>query len=879
MESINQDLQASYNIIKLLEGSNIQSEAVFLSLPGIFAVLNDNDEILRGNYTLANYFGVDLEDILRRSFSDLFNEKNWQIFSSFLKQLRDPAVQVDRVEVELGIDDADMLSGEKAHYWHLRKMDVSSRSEGQLIIVLGEDISQLRESEKNLNEIFASIPLGIFTISGEGVIEEWCSSYMTVLLDDTEFIGKSITDVLFRPAMESLSNEEKDGVASVEFVLGQGSVTYDMLEPFFPKQIFLPNPQLKHEGRWLKITYQPVIYDDVVKRLLIILEDKTDIVKAAEMKKKAQLLEDISVKRVLQLKQVDSKCLHLYVKELNNLVSRLKAEVSAKAPVKQVFATTHSIKGIARVAEFGFIKEVAHRFETFLEQKQTLDDTECQSALENLFQEFSDMYALYGAIYSSVHQGRRAKPEGGSQLPVDQRLYSLFNQYNSLLDVPDSLNKTFQLDQLFWGLLSYHYAFASTLEEGLVNQANRTAEGLGKAVKLHFDWGDVLLKANLRSALNECLVHLINNAVDHGIETPDERLAQQKERYGNIKVTVYEKDQQLYCEVTDDGQGIDVRKIRETAIQKSVVNTMEIADMTDREALQLILHPGFSTSESVSETSGRGIGMEAIMRILDDYNGVIHIDSKVGKGSSFQLSYQMLGREDLKFVKHCYPLSYFKKVLAEQIETMQHQNELSIQMSFDDDFEKGVFYGDLIKSVVACTTFICNLAYRGKITARWSLFKNAYLRCQCEVVESVESRQPDAQVEAPIEMCRYFIVKDNGTVLEENDIIDLQLGYYFQSERSPRIIVGFTNKVEKEMVRTTYERIRQVAEELDVSVEFSSDKEKVNMLIYPTFSRGNQSNHLPLPGFTVSSSKKIILQDMLRGLESLVSRENPFKRC
>ena len=88
MDSINQDLQASYNIIKLLEGSNIKSETVFLSLPGIFAVVNDNDEILKGNYTVANYLQADIEDILRKPFSNLFEEKNWKIFSMYLKELR-----------------------------------------------------------------------------------------------------------------------------------------------------------------------------------------------------------------------------------------------------------------------------------------------------------------------------------------------------------------------------------------------------------------------------------------------------------------------------------------------------------------------------------------------------------------------------------------------------------------------------------------------------------------------------------------------------------------------------------------------------------------------------------------------------------------------
>ncbi|MCG8336441.1 MAG: ATP-binding protein [Proteobacteria bacterium] len=871
MESINHDLQASYSVIKLLEGSNLNSERVFQSLPGVFAIINEKGEILRGNKTVANHLNCQFEDILKKPFANLFAEENWTIFSKHLNQLRNRGIDREHVEFELGIEDPDMISGERVHYWHLGTMNVSSPAEGDLTIIIGEDISLLRESEQKLNEVFSTIPLGIFTINLEGKIEDYYSSHLELLLGQKDLTGRTIGNVLFEPIMDDLTEEEQEGVVSLDFILGQGASTYDMLEPFFPKQIFFPVPHQEDKGRWLKIKYQPVIYDDTVKRLLVILEDRTEIVKTREIQKKARLLEDQSIQRVFQLKQLDAGGLHLYLKELGHLIQRLEEEQKTQVGKNKLFATTHGIKGIARVAGFTFLQAAASNLESSFQNTTDIISDNVDKRFQELFNEYAAIFSLYKAIYPEKASLFSAKETGKSNEEKDNPLGDMFSRYNSLLNAPSSLNKTFQIDQLFWGLLSYHYTFASTLEEGLQTQAAKTAKSLGKKVIIHFDWGNVLVKTSVLSALNECLIHLINNAIDHGIESPEDRIKAGKEPVGNVKIIVGEKDSVLTCDVSDDGKGLDDIKIRETAAQKGIKTTLELTEMSNSEILQLILHPGFSTAKSVTDTSGRGIGMEAVTSNLEKFRGAIHIESNKGIGTNFHLSFQLIGRDDLQFAKRCYPLSYFKKVINDYLDTIIRDHQFDIETDFEKGFEKGVYYGDLVKAIVCFSTYIGNYASKGKLLVQFSLAKDFYIRCSCKVVEPKQSQVTTPQFKTPLQLCSYFIQKDNGVLLEKDSIVDLQIPCYFHAKGAPDLFIGFTQKVDPKLAKSTFNKIKEVASELDVNVEFSGNKEKVNMLIYPSISKHRNKLLLPYPGFTVNSSKKMIQHDMLGGIERLVT--------
>jgi two-component system chemotaxis sensor kinase CheA len=132
-------------------------------------------------------------------------------------------------------------------------------------------------------------------------------------------------------------------------------------------------------------------------------------------------------------------------------------------------------------------------------------------------------------------------------------------------------------------------------------------------------------------------VHLLRNAVDHGIETPEERLRQGKPAAGRIWLqSRYEKGGVL-IEIADDGRGIDVDRIREVAIRQGLVSPEESRLITDEQSMRFLFMPGFSTSEKVSEVSGRGVGMDVVKENVQRLRGILDVDTELGRGTIFRV--------------------------------------------------------------------------------------------------------------------------------------------------------------------------------------------------------------------------------------------------
>lgn len=164
------------------------------------------------------------------------------------------------------------------------------------------------------------------------------------------------------------------------------------------------------------------------------------------------------------------------------------------------------------------------------------------------------------------------------------------------------------------------------------------ARELDKPIELSMSGEDTELDKQVLDALSEPLVHLVRNAVDHGIESPDERENAGKSRTGHVQLTAAYVGDRVEISVQEDGRGLDAAKLTQRAVEKGVITADVAATMTEREAFELIFKPGFSTTEAISNISGRGVGMDAVKTKVADLNGRVDIDSAKGVGSSFTIS-------------------------------------------------------------------------------------------------------------------------------------------------------------------------------------------------------------------------------------------------
>jgi two-component system chemotaxis sensor kinase CheA len=158
-----------------------------------------------------------------------------------------------------------------------------------------------------------------------------------------------------------------------------------------------------------------------------------------------------------------------------------------------------------------------------------------------------------------------------------------------------------------------------------------------KEVELIIDGGETTADKNILEEIKDSLMHMIRNAVDHGIETPSERKRLGKPPVATIWLRGYQTPTHIVIEVADDGQGLDIEKIKQTALKRGLFSAEELANMTPSQIHALILSPGFSTRTFITEISGRGIGLDVVRTKVEKLKGNIQIESTYGKGSTFRI--------------------------------------------------------------------------------------------------------------------------------------------------------------------------------------------------------------------------------------------------
>ena len=163
------------------------------------------------------------------------------------------------------------------------------------------------------------------------------------------------------------------------------------------------------------------------------------------------------------------------------------------------------------------------------------------------------------------------------------------------------------------------------------------ALGCGKQVQIEMEGKETELDKTIIEAIKDPLTHLIRNAVDHGIEPPEQRKAAGKNPVGRLCLRAFHEGGQVNIEITDDGAGLNQQKIRDKAVQKGLVNADQASRMSEREINNLIFLPGFSTAEKVTNVSGRGVGMDVVKTNIEKIGGIVDVQSKKDQGTTVRM--------------------------------------------------------------------------------------------------------------------------------------------------------------------------------------------------------------------------------------------------
>jgi two-component system chemotaxis sensor kinase CheA len=158
-----------------------------------------------------------------------------------------------------------------------------------------------------------------------------------------------------------------------------------------------------------------------------------------------------------------------------------------------------------------------------------------------------------------------------------------------------------------------------------------------KEVRFMIMGNDIEIDRSLLDEIGDILVHLLRNAVDHGIESEDERKGLRKERHGNIKLTAFRDQSNIVITIEDDGRGLDVNGIIKRALKNQVITEEEAESLEDKQALNLAFHPGISTASKVTEISGRGVGLDVVKNKIESLGGTVRLETDHGIGTKFTL--------------------------------------------------------------------------------------------------------------------------------------------------------------------------------------------------------------------------------------------------
>ena len=242
-----------------------------------------------------------------------------------------------------------------------------------------------------------------------------------------------------------------------------------------------------------------------------------------------------------------------------------------------------------------------------------------------------------------VLQGMDATPTGRQALQLSHQTYSAVKRLREDLSgfsdnlAGETLRVDPVIDEVQFKIKELRMLPCATIFEGLERLVRDLSVDQKKRVDFVVQGEETQLDKRVLEAVKPCLIHMLRNAVDHGMETPEMRVSAGKPPLGTVRLGASQRGARVFIEVADDGCGISVEEVRETAIKKKLATAEEMQRMNESEQLSLIFAPGFTTSAIITGVSGRGVGMDVVRRDIEKLKGVVRVQTAVGKGTTFTI--------------------------------------------------------------------------------------------------------------------------------------------------------------------------------------------------------------------------------------------------
>ena len=492
----------------------------------------------------------------------------------------------------------------------LKKAQVELENYSKNLEKMVEDrTSEIRELNQKLKALLDSLNQGFLIFDSSGSCWEVTSKACQKVLE-TDPAGQKIWDVL------KLPEAKHDGFRKWMITLFGELLPFEDMAALGPKEF--PHSQ----GNRINLEYYPIRNSkNEISGVVLVSTDITELVQAQMIAEKEKANSQFILKVIKQKKSFLG-----FYEEIQRQSEELMQAVQA-APAfwnhELIFRLLHTIKGGASTYSIKPITDTAHRMENQILQLQNEPDEFSREAwnsdLSLLNLEFQNLKSDVEVLLGSHHHQQSLDQ---IELPREtlSQVLSLLESWSKTREFSLELQAQYLTESVQETFSSYQFVLQST------------ADQLGKKVEeLKFLNPDMRWTPKPYSAFLSTLVHVFRNAVDHGLESPQERLTLGKPEKGCIQMELKKSAKGFALTIQDDGKGINPFIIKQKMIEKG----LPVEGLTESEILSSIFHPQFSTRNEVTEISGRGVGLDAVKNEIDKIGGTVQVSSVPGEGTTF----------------------------------------------------------------------------------------------------------------------------------------------------------------------------------------------------------------------------------------------------
>ncbi|AZG14047.1 ATP-binding protein [Cupriavidus pauculus] len=499
----------------------------------------------------------------------------------------------------------------------------------QMIERIQENASLLRQKTTDIQAILQNMQQGILTVVEGGVVHPEYSAYLEQIFGTGDIAGRRFMDLVFTDTplgADALAQVD----AAIDACLGQDGINFVFNEHLLPTEIEKRLPD--GTAKVLDLSWSAITDDaDTIIRLMLCVRDVTQLrelaAEASEQRRSLEIIGEILAVSEEKFHQFMDTA-HGFVHENEHIIRQ--ATEADNAAIAALFRNMHTIKGNARTYKLQHLTDVVHEAEQRLELLRNLEREAGEWNPDALLSDVArvrDTLSRYATISEDKlgRKGRsRATPAQEAARLADAELQRIRQSLHLLETTPtDSLAELLSMRAAVHRIL--RVLDATSLAEvvaPVVDALPSLAAELGKAApEVSIQDNGYRLRAEVTGMLENVLTHLLRNAIDHGIEPAPARLAAGKPAAGRIVIEAGVDQQALQITVADDGRGLALDKIRATAVARGWI--APDATPGDDALAQLIFRPGFSTADTVTTISGRGVGMDAVREFLARSGGSI----------------------------------------------------------------------------------------------------------------------------------------------------------------------------------------------------------------------------------------------------------------